>query len=280
MQPFEILLYCRKDFVANFCEAAEPSARDFRRLVSCSRITIGGVGFLGPVAIMEGIENDPALVELFARLKPPFLSSLHGDLHFRNILLDDRLPRMMEVMLLDPRGSVLAGCLPGIGDPVYDLGKLLFSSRGRSHLIQEQLFRPRRGSLKLSKDGEADVEPFDKVVNEQVRVSGGLSEAQLDGYRASVEDWIWDVFDELGRYVKECVEETSYPAEDPDWWLRACLYEALHFCSLAPMCVEEDPEVAINLFLRGTELLNRFLDDFREVKFPAMVGFRGAQHDH
>lgn len=186
---------------------------------------------------------------------------------------------MMEVKLVDPRGGGVDKFPVGTGDPAYDLGKLLCSSRGLSHLVQDQLYRPPRGSLVISDDGEAKVEPFDKFVNERAPVPGGLSKAHLSSYRASVQPWIWDVFEELGRYVKASIESTDYPTGDPDWWLRACLYEGLHFCCLAPMLVEEVPEVATSLFLRGTELLNRFLDDYRQGQFPSVADFEGAQRE-
>jgi DNA-binding NarL/FixJ family response regulator len=240
-------------------DAAEPAARDFGRLLDCQSTTIGGERLRNPAAVVDEIAADSAFCQ---RLTPPFLSWVHGDLHFKNILLDDRLPQMMELKLVDPRGTGVNGYPPGTGDPAYDLGKLLFSSRGRWHLIQDQLFRPPRGSLRFGDRSEATVEQFDKYPNERAPVRGGLSTARLSAYRATVQPWIWEVFAELGQYVKELVESTDYPKEDPDWWLRACLYEGMHCCSLAPILVDKDPEVATNLFLWGTKLLNEFWSTF------------------
>jgi DNA-binding NarL/FixJ family response regulator len=233
-------------------KAAELAARDFGRLLECQLITIGGEPFKGPAVVLAEIEADRNFCK---RLKPPFLSWIHGDLHFKNILLDDRLPQMMEVRLVDPRGTT--------GDPAYDLGKLLYSSHGLSHLIQDQLFRPPDGSLKVGDNGEATVGRFERLGNERAPIGGGLSTALLSAY-PNVQPWIWDVSAALGQYVKDRVELTDYPKEDPDWWLRACLYEGLHCCSLAPMLVDANPEVATHLFLRGTELLNRFITDYQQ----------------
>lgn len=249
-------------------DAAEPEARDFLRLLDCRKITLGNLPLRGAKAILDEIEQD---ADLMRRLKPRFLAWTHGDLHFKNILLDDRLPRMMEIKLVDPRGTGVNGYPPGTryplgtGDPAYDIGKLLYSSRGMSHLIQDELFRPGRGSLVFNVNGEeAEVGEFKPVTSERSSVPEGLSRAQLSVIRPSVQCWIWSLFKRLGEHVRECVERTEYPRRDPDWWLRACLYEALHFCSLAPMRVEDDPDEAIHLFLRGTELMSQFITDYRQ----------------
>jgi len=248
-------------------DAAEPEVRLFAQLLDCDLITVGDKALKSPAAILEEIRKTPAL---YARLKPPFLSWIHGDLHFKNILLDARLPQMIKIMLVDPKGTRVKEFSVGTGDPAYDLGKLLYSSGGRYYLIQDQLFCPPGGSLRISKDKkEATVEAFAKVDKGRAPVLGGLSKDRLSVYRATVPYWIWDVFDNLGRHLKECVEQTTdYHTEDPDWLLRACLYEGLHFCCLAPMCAEENPEEACNLFLRGTELLNKFWKTYNDGGFP------------
>lgn len=245
-------------------DAAEPAAREFGLLLECQIITIGDRDLKSPAAILGAIAGDTALCE---RLTPPFLSWIHGDLHFKNILIDDRLPKLMQVKLVDPRGTRIKEYPPGTGDPAYDLGKLLYSSHGLSHLIHDQIFRPPHGTLKFGDGGEATVDSFAKFVNERAPVPGGLSTARLSAYRPTVQEWIWDVFADLGRYVKECVESSDYGKEDPHWYLRACLYEGLHCCSLAPMLIDENPVVATNLFLRGTELLNGFWSNIQSGEF-------------
>lgn len=245
---------------------AEPAARDFGRLLECQIITIGKLRFKSPTGILESIALDTALCE---RLTPPFLSWIHGDLHFKNILIDDRLPKLMHVKLVDPRGTSVKEYPPGTGDPAYDLGKLLYSSRGFSHLIHDQIFRPPHGTLRFGEGGEAAVEPFAEFRNERAPIPGGLSTARLSAYRPTVQEWIRNVLADLGRYVKECVESSDYAKEDPHWYLRASLYEGLHCCSLAPLLIDENPVVATNLFLRGTELLNGFWDDVQSGGFKA-----------
>jgi CheY-like chemotaxis protein len=262
-------------------DAAEPEARDFLRLLDCRQITLGNLLLRAPRVILHQIASD---VELRRRLKPPFLSWIHGDLHFKNILVDDRLPLMMEFKLVDPKGTGLNGHPPGatryplgIGDPAYDIGKLLYSSRGMSHLIQDQLFRPPRGSLVFGiGDEEAETGKFEQITSERSSVPEGLSRSRLSVIRPSVQSWVWELFQTLGGHVKKCVEQTEYASRDPDWWLRSCLYEALHFCSLAPMRVDDDPEEAIHLFLRGTELLNQFITDYQAGRFPLPGNTEGA----
>jgi len=251
-------------------DAAEPEARDFLGLLDCREIELGDSLLRAPGVILKEIEKN---ADLLARLRPRFLSWTHGDLHFKNILLDDRLPRMMGIKLVDPRGTGLNGYPPGSsryplgsGDPAYDIGKLLYSSSGMSHLIEDELLRPLRGSLAFVgiNAERAKVGGFDRVTSQRSSVPEGLSRARLSVIRPSVQRWVWDLFGRLGDHVRDCVERTEYAARDPDWWLRARLYEALHFCSLAPMRVEDDPEEATHLFLRGTELLNRFITDYQQ----------------
>jgi CheY-like chemotaxis protein len=270
-ERFEARITTAREKLRAVGDAAEPEAQDFLRLVDCKGIALGDSPLIAPEAILHEIKSDAVLLQ---RLKPRFLSWTHGDLHFKNILVDERLPRMMEIRLVDPRGTGLNGYPPGAGryplgtgDPAYDIGKLLYSSSGMSHLIQDQLFRPARGSLTFNVSGEeARVGTFEPVANERSSVPEGLSRSRLSVIRPTVRPWIWDLFKALGEYVKECVEGTDYPQQDPDWWLRARLYEALHFCSLAPMRVENDPIEATHLFLRGAELLNQFITDYRQGK--------------
>lgn len=70
--------------------------------------------------------------DLIKSLQPDFLSLIHGDLHFDNILVDTSVfPYTFR--LVDPKGF-------SVGDPMYDVSKLLHDFNGLYDFIYEYMF--------------------------------------------------------------------------------------------------------------------------------------------
>jgi hypothetical protein len=244
-------------------DAAESSARDLGRLLRGGEILMDKRRLMVPSQIADLIQAKP---ELYERLCPPFLSLVHGDLHFRNILLDDRLPLMMPVKLIDPRGKgQAAGLARGVGDPACDIGKLLHSSEGRNFFILDHLYGPRGGRWDIEFTPDFETATVASVFFESTEgwasVGGGLSRSAVNWRRPRVQKWIWDVCDELTGYILDEADK-ALKQDDPHWRVRAELYEAMLLCQSAPLRLNDDPEAAISLYLRGVQLLNRFWDEY------------------
>jgi len=129
-------------------DSSPAAARDFGRLLRCTTIRMpqaNGQGYstlLSPASMIAKIQEEAP--GLFNSLLPPFLSLVHGDLHFKNVLLDDRLPLLMDIKLIDPRGKAWPGSRAGTGDPAYDIGKLLHFQRRPLLLHPRQTLRTAR----------------------------------------------------------------------------------------------------------------------------------------
>jgi hypothetical protein len=96
---------------------------------------------------------------------------------------------------------------------------------------------------------------------------GGGSGAIITSHRRIVQPWAWAVFDELAQYIKEWIEKSKYPQEDPTWWLRSKFNEAMHFCTMGRFHIQEDARRAIAIQIRGIELMNEFYQDYKNGKF-------------
>ncbi len=235
----------------------------YEKLLTAERVLIGGQERRAPSDILREIRNDQGLV---AKLAPPFLSLIHGDLHFENILIDDRLPRNLRVKLIDPRGFDRPGYGPGTGDPAYDIGKLFHSSHGLYDFIHAGHLRVRLDDIKYPDAANPETVEVPKLHYEEWVTGpqkGGGSGDVITVHTRTVPSCARAVFATLDRFIRDFFTASAYRERDPHWLLRATLHEALHFCTLGPFHLGDDPVRAIVLHIRGVDLLNAFWDDYK-----------------
>lgn len=235
----------------------------YERLVRATQIKLGGRELRSPDAVLAHIRSDNALLK---RLAPRFLCLIHGDLHFENILVDDRLPRKLLVKLIDPRGFEHPGFPRGTGDPAYDIGKLFHSAHGLYDFIHAGYLRPRLDGIRYkgSAGDKSTVDVPGLYFEEWATVphGGGGSGDVITMHKRAVPKCAQAVFETLDRFIRGFFAHPAFATRDPDWLLRASLHEVLHFCTLGPFHLNEEVR-AIALHIRGVELLNDFWDDYK-----------------
>ncbi len=242
-----------------------PGIEAYEKVLVSNQIEIDGRNLRNPTDILRELENDGNLIR---RLKPPFLCIIHGDLHFDNILVDDRLLKKIRIKLIDPRGFSHTGYAPGTGDVAYDVGKLLHSAHGHYDFIHAGNLIT--NILSFEYQGEkVKVPPLERQEWATVPQKGGGSGAIITSHKKVVPPWAWAVFDDLGQYIREWIENSRYPQKDPNWWLRAKFNEAMHFCTMGKFHIQEDVGRAIAIQIRGTELMNEFFQDYNNGVFAA-----------
>lgn len=235
----------------------------YERLVRATRIKLQDRELRSPDAVLADIRANGTLLK---RIAPPFLCLTHGNLHFENILVDDRLPRKLLVKLIDPRGFEYPGFPRGTGDPAYDIGKLLHSAHGLYDFIHAGYLRPRLDGIRyggLTGD-DSRVELPNLHFEEWATVphGGGGSGDVITMHKRAVPKCARGVFETLDRFIRGFFAHPMFTTRDPDWLLRASLHEALHFCTMGPFHLTDEVR-AIALHIRGVELLNDFWDNYR-----------------
>jgi len=182
---------------------------------------------------------------------------IHGDLHFDNILVDDRLKRHEAFRLVDPRGFQRQGYRPGVGDPAYDFGKLLHSAHGYYDLIHKGVYAVNSASLKSSLKN-AEVSALVKRKWDSVSQGGGGSGDKLTKHKRRVEEWVWTAFDSLSSFLVKWISDRAIQAADSSFLLRAYLNEALDFCTMGKFHLsigdEDSVERAISVHVRVSNL--------------------------
>jgi thiamine kinase-like enzyme/CheY-like chemotaxis protein len=247
---------------------SSPALDAYERLLNSKDIQFEGKKLLNPAAILEQLKTDASFIKL---LTPPFLTIIHGDLHFDNILVNDRLPKKIKIKLIDPRGFQLIGYPPGSGDVAYDIGKLLHSAHGYYDFIHEGYLTAEIGSFKYLKNGSLEVPTLGRQEWADVPHKGGGSGDIMTSHRRIVQSWTWDVFDELAQYIQTWIEKSDYSEKDPNWWLRSRFNEAMHFCTMGRFHIREDVGRVIAIQIRGIELMNEFIQDFKDRKSNVRV---------
>ncbi len=220
--------------------------------------TKGRKSFKHAEVILQELSEDATFLN---RMAPPWLSRIHGDLHFNNIMVDDRLARAVRFRWIDPKGIMTWGRL-GYHDPAYDFGKLFQSTSGYYDLIHVGYLR-----ASLNKPG------FPRLVEKtevEFKLPGGMSHAKLTTrlqYR--YQPWTKEVFKRTATFIESVIRERKdYVEKDPDWRLRARFYEAAHMLAATPIHLRTDVDRAMAVFVRGVELLNEFYDRYRANQFP------------
>mgnify|MGYP000340493403 CR=1 FL=1 len=234
----------------------------YKRLLNVSSLEIGKKPRRPANDIMAELENDHVFR---ARLQPPLCGLIHGDLHFGNILVDVTLPGRPRVKLIDPRGFRHSGYVVGTGDICYDFGKLLQSTHGWFDLI-------RAGHLLcelpvVASSGREMRMTFKKEEWRDVPLGGGASGARVISRRRMIQPWIWGVVERVSAFILAWIAKSEYARSDKQWRIRTSFNEALHFCTLSALLVEENPKTAFIVHARGIELLNVFYDEYKSGRF-------------
>jgi thiamine kinase-like enzyme len=238
----------------------------FQKLLESDTILINNERLLNPSIILQGLQQDATFVKL---LQPPFLTIIHGDLHFDNILVNDRLAKNIKLKLIDPRGFQYKGYPPGIGDIAYDIGKLLHSANGYYDFIHSGYMIANINSIKNKQDRSSEMASLLKENWATVLHKGGGSGDVLISHKQVVQQWSWYVFDILSQHIKTWIEENGYLQQDPYFWLRAKFNEAMHFCTMPKFHLQEDIVRTISIQIRGVELLNQFYKDYNKGLFTS-----------
>ena len=187
---------------------------EFKSLLKKGSIHINGKRYANPAIIMREISTSPGLFEIFKqRVSVP---CIHGDLTLLNMVANDK----NDIKLIDPRGYA------GGFDPLYDLGKLMFSSSGFSSIIKGHVkSRQRNGVFYVSIYDDRELTAFRSQLMDFIR-----NNKSLDMMRA------------LEPYFEQ----------------RVLLFEAIHYFAdvLFRYHTDKGIENALSCFLIGTIKLN------------------------
>ncbi|MDY3113410.1 MAG: hypothetical protein SOW25_03670 [Helicobacter sp.] len=179
----------------------------------------------------KSYENLPHLVEKLREFykkthlfKPQFMVRIHGDLHFQNILIDEK---NNSFLLADPRGELNGG------DMYYDFGKLFHSFNGLYDLIHTDI-------------AKAKILSIDENRAEFSLILG--SEALLETY---------------SNIKKLCLELLDSYLLESSWNLKARFAEVMHFSSLMSFHLKGDgvENRALCLYLQAIRLASELLKE-------------------
>jgi hypothetical protein len=242
----------------------KPAGDAFLALLKAKQITIGTRTLLNPRQIITDLATDR---DFLKRLHPPYVCMIHGDLHFQNILVDDRLPKRTRFMLIDPRGFFRAAYKPGVGDIAYDFGKLLHSAHGYYDFLHTDYLRVELEHVDYSRGfTSAELQRKDSVT---VPFKGG-SGADLIARTRGIPLWIWSVFDNLSDFIKSKIIESESKHVDQNLLLRSCFNEAMHLCTMGPFHIPDTPDGvqrALAIHIRGVEVMNEFFEKYQQGRF-------------
>ncbi len=182
--------------------------------------------------------------DTFERLKSGSLVTIHGDLHFDNILVDHYFPNDPLFVLIDPRGEET-------GDLACDLGKLLFSCEAGYDFIDTGHF-------------DVDIDAERAVINVNIpstnviyrTISGGASAAGLVSIEKSLPADTYRIYTELAKKIRGQAERLGRERLSDDTLVdRATFYEALFCLVLAESHYVQNPDGALALAARGYKIL-------------------------
>ncbi|MCA1625968.1 MAG: aminoglycoside phosphotransferase family protein [Acidobacteria bacterium] len=260
-KKYESRLRQTKELLAQLKETESGSGIEaYEKLLDAKSIKVGDIELQNPTTILNQLKADQSFMKY---LQPPFLCMIHGDLHFDNILVDDRLPKRLNVILIDPRGFSHPGYCSGVGDIAYDIGKLLHSANGYYDFIHSGYLSPDIWSFRHKDKDRVEVSPLKQEEWATVPEKRGGSGAIIISHKQIVQAWTWSVFDYLADYIKMWVSNHGYVQEDPNWWLRAKFNEAMHFCTMGKFHLQEDVGRAFAIQVRGIELMNDFYHQYK-----------------
>lgn len=198
----------------------------FRKIFGAHAIKLNNRLYENVPSLLWKIKHAP---ELISDLQPEFISMVHGDLHFQNIIWDRVADRFI---LTDPRGDVDGS------DFAYDLGKLWHCFDGLYDFMHEDLF-----------------------VLKNLRFLANTFCADLVFTHTSGVKAYGEIKDKFPQRVAPIVSEV-----DENWLMRAEFNNACHLSSVMPFHIKGDDREhrAIALYLTGVRLMNDFIDKHGE----------------
>jgi len=169
----------------------------------------------------------------FSKIKPKFLTLVHGDLHFQNIFVGP-LENGNKFLLADPSGDIEGS------DLFYDLGKIWHSINGLYDLIHTDLF----------------------YLKQEVNHSKLLFNFEFNNV-----DLI-KTYKEIKNYLIRYLPTKERICLKEDWLLEVKFSETMHFCSVLPFHIVNDNEEkkAKALYLMATVLINNLLNELGYAK--------------
>lgn len=228
--PSDFIKKIHFDRVIQRIELVEQKVQVFNKIISKTHILWNGERFLNALSLIGRFESEKRLITL---LSPPWISQIHGDLHFDNILIDtDDLNNLSNFILIDPRGW------PEGSDYVYDLGKLWHSFNGLYDFLH-------RGDFSLS---------YEEISETELKVDLKYKNSNiLKEYKHILE-----------RLPKLLDGKYNLRDADPYWNFRTLFTEAMHFLSLPDFHLKFDgkEKKAISLYVIGVKLLNKVWNDY------------------
>jgi CheY-like chemotaxis protein len=222
-------------------------------LLQSEKIRVGKSIKKQPLTILKQLLADRTKRK---RLLPKKVGSIHGDLHFDNILVDMTVPEKPFVKLIDPRGFKKPA------DFAYDVGKLLHSCHGKYDMIDEGYYLIKNTSDLVEKSRLGTVTVSPPVREEWVpqKQSGGSRDA-VTSFGNIIKGDHYEAYDKIERWlIDEFLPDLL--EDDPDWKIRAYLNEALHFCTMGPFHLERNPMKVFTLYIQGLILMNEVASHF------------------
>lgn len=236
---------------AGACEDSN-HAQALGYLLDADAVSLGTRNLRGARDLVSAVESTPHLV---AKLTPPVVASIHGDLHFDNILVDPYGATSEDFVLIDPRGW--PGGVQVLYDPAYDYGKLLHSSHGLYDLIHVGAYR-----YEINRGPAGQLIVNEPSIQDWIRRGRGGGGSGDDLIVSEKRRWrkVQELFAQVDSYIRSGIRSR---VDDEGWELRASFHEAMHFLTMAPFHMQEDMERAVCIWLRGLDLMNRWWDKYR-----------------
>lgn len=216
--------------------------RFFVKLLKARTLYVNGKRLENAKHCLSILRKSP---EVRRRLEPKSTGTIHGDLHFDNILVNFENPS--EFMLIDPRGFRFPV------DITYDLGKIWHSLNGLYDFI-------RGGYYKL------DRVVFDGVgVDYSIQTVPPPTQGSLEGggSRSGVHTVGWPfsrnvskVYELIRQKMPGMLAKYRLIKADPNWLFRTEFAECVHFITMPIFHVDKDIKRSIVLYTRGVELMN------------------------
>lgn len=206
-------VYYRLFEVANYSQA-------YKSLVCEGDLLINGLNYSGLPEMFSKLLSLEGLNEI---VSPTVLVDIHGDLHFQNILINER---DNSFVLADPRGEINGS------DFYYDLGKLWHSFNGLYDLIHTNQF-------KLDIDLENRKVLFEFTNRKLLKL-----------------------YSEIKVLITELINNMNFPYKDENHMLKILFNEAMHFCSVSTFHINRygDENRSMAMYITGIMLLNDFLN--------------------
>ncbi|HEX3799325.1 MAG TPA: hypothetical protein VH413_11540 [Verrucomicrobiae bacterium] len=186
------------------------------------------------------------------RIVPPFLTKVHGDLHFDNILIDAYFPDDPIFILIDPHGE-------SQGDPASDVGKLLLSCEVGYDFVGEGHFR-----IDVSRQQEPPGYlvkvhiPSDKPLYLPIKKGG--SSAGVVSIGQTLPSRAVNIYETAKRSIRAFSMKLAQTTFDDQALIgRADFYKGLYSLIVAESHYLQNPDAALALLSRGCFFLDKWM---------------------